>query len=155
MEITVRVIIDLSESLRGFALALLSGRGAAPETAAAVTPTEAPAEIPETVPAQAPAAGLPCRTGVPPPDRMRRSACRDCHAKTAVRTQGSRSVQCDLQCSPFSHLVQFLWKNIFAPWTGYEQEKGRSVCSGQSRYGLWVEGCAARLAGFSIFRITA
>lgn len=55
MEITVRVIIDLSESLRGFALALLSGRGAAPETTAAVTPTEAPAEIPETVPAQAPA----------------------------------------------------------------------------------------------------
>ena len=31
MEITVRVIIDLSESLRGFALALLSGRGTAPE----------------------------------------------------------------------------------------------------------------------------
>ena len=59
MEITVRVIIDLSESLRGFVLALLSGRGAAPEAPAAVTPTEAPAEIPETVPAQAPAEETP------------------------------------------------------------------------------------------------
>lgn len=63
MEITVRVIIDLSESLRGFVEALLSGRGTAPETAAAVTPAqapaEAPAEVPEQVPAEAPAEETP------------------------------------------------------------------------------------------------
>ena len=63
MEMTVRVIIDLSESLRGFALALLSGRGTAPETAAAVTPAQAPAqapaEVPEQVPAEAPAEETP------------------------------------------------------------------------------------------------
>lgn len=55
MEITVRVIIDLSESLRGFVEALLSGRGTAPETAAAVTEAEAPAQTPAEVPAEAPA----------------------------------------------------------------------------------------------------
>lgn len=54
MEITVRVIIDLSESLRGFVEALLSGRGTAPETAA-----EVPAEVPAQETPQAPAEVTP------------------------------------------------------------------------------------------------